>query len=130
VAAAHRGKKPTKESRIKMSLAKGGSGDLEKMKCTQNGSERQAWTQAVLRSDNYTCQACGARKSVAGRLNADHILPWSEFPELRFDVSNGRTLCVPCHKKTPTYGHRQAKRVAILARVKREPSTFNVFYDI
>jgi len=27
-----------------------------------------------------------------------------KFPELRFEPSNGRTLCVPCHKKTGTFG--------------------------
>ena len=38
-----------------------------------------------------------------GKLNADHIKPFSLFPELRFDLNNGRTLCVECHKKTDTY---------------------------
>jgi hypothetical protein len=29
-----------------------------------------------------------------------------EWPELRFDVGNGRTLCFDCHKKTPNYGYK------------------------
>ena len=30
------------------------------------------------------------------------------------DLANGRTLCVPCHKATPTYGSkaRRAKRLS------------------
>jgi 5-methylcytosine-specific restriction endonuclease McrA len=36
--------------------------------------------------------------------NADHIKPWCKHPELRYDLNNGRTLCVECYKKTPTYG--------------------------
>ncbi len=61
------------------------------------------WRTAVLRRDNFTCQLCGIR---GGRLQADHILSWAAHKELRFELSNGRTLCVPCHKKTPNYGWR------------------------
>jgi len=124
------GKKFSRESRIKMSLARGGDGDLERIKRARNGTERKAWVQAVFKRDNYTCQSCGLKKEVAGKLNADHILAWSEFPELRFDVSNGRTMCEPCHEKTPNYGHRQAKRMAILAKAKSNPNTFNCFFDV
>ena len=35
--------------------------------------------------------------------SANHDERWSDYPKLRFKVSNGRTLCVPCHKKTDTY---------------------------
>lgn len=61
------------------------------------------WREAVFKRDNYTCQFCGER---GGRLNADHIKPFALFPELRLELSNGRTLCVPCHKNTDTFGHK------------------------
>ena len=64
------------------------------------------WRKAVFERDNYTCVHCGV---VGGNLNADHIKPFSLYPELRFDVSNGRTLCVPCHKQTDSYGGATAK---------------------
>ena len=32
------------------------------------------------------------------------IKRFSDYPDLRHEVSNGRTLCVPCHK-TITFGH-------------------------
>lgn len=61
------------------------------------------WRKAVFERDDYTCQFCKQR---GGELQADHIKPQSVFPELRFDISNGRTLCRPCHQKTPTWGLR------------------------
>lgn len=52
------------------------------------------WRKAVFKRDNYTCVKCGKK----GNINADHIKPFSIFPELRFDINNGQTLCIECHK--------------------------------
>lgn len=62
------------------------------------------WRKHVFQRDDYTCQACGER---GGKLNADHELPFALYPDLRFEILNGRTLCEDCHKKTPTYGNRR-----------------------
>lgn len=67
----------------------------------RNSKKAKDWRKAVFERDNYTCKLCGKR---GGILNADHIKPFAYFPELRFDVDNGRTLCAPCHKTTETYG--------------------------
>lgn len=64
------------------------------------------WRRQVLVRDDFTCQMCGAR---GGKLHADHILPYSSHPELRLSLENGRTLCIPCHHKTPTWGGRAAR---------------------
>lgn len=58
--------------------------------------EIRDWRNAVFKRDNYTCQKCFKNKV---KLNADHIKTWSEHPKLRFDINNGRTLCVNCHKE-------------------------------
>ena len=58
------------------------------------------WRTQVFKRDDYTCQFCGV---LGVQIQADHIKEFAHFPELRFELSNGRTLCVPCHKKTPSY---------------------------
>jgi 5-methylcytosine-specific restriction endonuclease McrA len=72
----------------------------------------KAWRLAVFERDHYTCVWCDQR---GGMLNADHIKPFSSHPRLRFTLSNGRTLCVPCHKKTSSY----------LAKGRRRPVRLN-----
>ena len=66
----------------------------------RNSKEYKLWRKAVFERDNWTCIWCGIR---GVELHADHIKPFALFPELRFSIDNGRTLCVPCHKKTDTY---------------------------
>lgn len=67
----------------------------------RQSAKYKAWRTLVFERDNYTCQFCSSRSVF---LHADHIKPFALYPDLRFEVSNGRTLCVPCHKKTGTYG--------------------------
>ena len=73
--------------------------------------EYRLWREAVFTRDNWTCVWCGTRSSKGNKvvLNADHIKPFAYYPELRFAIDNGRTLCVPCHKKTDTYGENAKK---------------------
>jgi 5-methylcytosine-specific restriction endonuclease McrA len=52
------------------------------------------WREAVLARDGYRCRQCG---TTSEPLNAHHIKGWTRYPALRFDVSNGLTLCEPCH---------------------------------
>jgi len=66
----------------------------------RNLKEYRDWRKKVFERDNYTCVICLVR---GGYLEADHIKPWSLFPELRLRLENGRTLCRSCHKKTSTY---------------------------
>ena len=61
------------------------------------------WRRAIYERDDYTCQDCGER---GVRLETDHIKPFALYPELRFELTNGRTLCKPCHQNTKTYGGR------------------------
>ncbi|MDZ4228344.1 MAG: hypothetical protein U1E54_03800 [Candidatus Levybacteria bacterium] len=68
----------------------------------KNKSRWRAWREAVFKRDKYTCQNC---EKVGGVLHPDHIKCFAHHPKLRFKISNGRTLCKNCHKKTKNYGH-------------------------
>ena len=72
-------------------------------------TEDRDWRLAVFKRDSFTCVSCG---QVGGRLQADHIRSYAAYPELRHELSNGRTLCVPCHKETPNYGYKAVKEIA------------------
>lgn len=38
-------------------------------------------------------------KDCEGKLEAHHILSWKDYPELRYDINNGITLCHAHHPK-------------------------------
>lgn len=92
----------------KSHLWKGGITPLNR--AIRTSLEYREWRAAVFKRDNHTCQECGVNGVT---LNADHIKPFAYFPELRFELSNGRTLCVDCHKQTDTYGSKVRSLYAI-----------------
>lgn len=71
----------------------------------RNSSEYKLWRKSVWERDWFACVWCGAKGKEA-RIQADHIKPFALYPELRFAIDNGRTLCFECHKTTDTYGGR------------------------
>lgn len=75
-------------------------GGITKKRNKEYHSEKyKAWRKAVFERDNYTCQNCG-KKGGHKNLQAHHIKEWTNYPELRYDVSNGQTLCKSCHNLT------------------------------
>lgn len=76
---------------------------------------RQRLQAKIFARDNYTCQVC---QQYGGKLQVDHIEKWSDYPELRFEITNCRTLCMACHyyvtfkRKLPEgiiWGHNLSK---------------------
>lgn len=107
-----KGKKLSLTTRLKMQQAQNRrvelgthnfwKGGVNKINLKIRGSlQYRLWRESVFERDNYTCVWCGQR---GGKLNADHIKPFCDYPELRFAIDNGRTLCIPCHRKTDTWG--------------------------
>jgi hypothetical protein len=52
------------------------------------------WRESVFERDDFTCRICLNR---GGELHPHHIESFALYPELRFSISNGITLCKSCH---------------------------------
>ncbi len=53
------------------------------------------WARAVKKRDHYMCQLCEGR----GELNSHHLNGWNTFPDERYSIENGVTLCKTCHNQ-------------------------------
>lgn len=62
----------------------------------RKSDEYKQWRDSVYRRDKWTCQHCGRKVKP---ITAHHIKSFTNFPGLRFEESNGVTLCRSCHKK-------------------------------
>jgi len=68
------------------------------------------WREAVFKRDNYICRICGFSSGNGKHidLHPHHVKFFSNFPNLRFDINNGITLCKNCHQKL--HSNKFAKR--------------------
>lgn len=62
--------------------------------CTSRNYDDPAykeWRKAVAKRDGYKCMwpNCGSKRSLVFH----HIKRWADYPNLRFEVTNGITLC-------------------------------------
>ncbi len=62
---------------------------------SRDSAKYKEWENQVKERDEHKCRKCGSNEKLA----AHHIKPWKDFPESRFDIGNGLTLCNSCHGK-------------------------------
>ena len=67
-------------------LQKYGDSNLDR-----RSSAYREWRKLVKNRDNWECRI--SNQDCFGKLIVHHILGWTEFPELRYEVNNGITLC-------------------------------------
>lgn len=80
-------------------------GRTPERKSIRHSIDYRLWREAVFARDNFTCQNLECRKRGV-YLEAHHIKSFSEYPELRFAIDNGITLCVGCHAKIDIFRAR------------------------
>lgn len=54
------------------------------------------WRKDVFKRDKYRCMMPNCKNKT--KLQAHHIKTWANASSLRYETSNGITLCSECHK--------------------------------
>ena len=60
------------------------------------------WVNEIKNRDKWRCVECSSTQN----LHAHHIKPWRYYPEFRYDVDNGITLCHNCHEAAHGHGFK------------------------
>jgi len=55
--------------------------------------EYKQWRTNVFQRDEFICQICDTK---GGELRGNHIKKFADYPELRFELTNGITICKSC----------------------------------
>jgi 5-methylcytosine-specific restriction endonuclease McrA len=66
------------------------------------------WRKLVFERDGYRCKNCSTNR----KLQAHHIKQFALYKKLRFELSNGITLCEKCHREE----HKRMKQGDINGR--------------
>jgi hypothetical protein len=117
ISLAHKGKKLSEKTREKISEALKGrkpknhvwgrkgeenplwikDRSLIKRQIERNNTRYKEWRNRIFIRDKYKCRI--DNHDCNGKIIAHHILSWKDFPELRYNINNGITLCQAHHPK-------------------------------
>jgi hypothetical protein len=96
------GKTHIEDSRIPTGNKSGGwkGGVSTKNEKLRKSNRFKDWRKKVFERDDYTCQYCHDRSKNGHRIiiHPHHIKSWANYPEDRFKIENGITLCITCHR--------------------------------
>lgn len=85
----------------------------------RNDMAYQEWRRQVWLRDNFKCKI--GNQDCQGRLEAHHILTWRDYPELRYEINNGITLC---HFHHPRKRDDEKKLSPYFQKLVNEKKTF------
>lgn len=77
------------------------------------------WRESVFKRDNYKCKMSNG--DCNAYVEAHHILNWKDYPELRFNINNGITLCRAHHPRKRAEEKRLVPTFKELVSVSIEP---------
>lgn len=100
--------------------------DRSKLSRVVNYGERRSymysnWRKQVWLRDNFKCKI--ANPDCSGRIEAHHILGWTAYPELRYQLNNGITLCHAHHPRKRAEEKRLTPYFQGLVPVSKESSS-------
>ena len=72
-------------------------GDKCKKRDERNDSLYHWWSSKIKKRDNNKCRI--NNQDCSGYCEVHHILPWRDYPELRYEINNGITLCQAHHPR-------------------------------
>jgi hypothetical protein len=92
--------------------------EIELNRSRRWSAEYRDWRTAVYLRDDYKCRMmtpdCGVK------LEAHHILSWKDYPELRYQINNGITLCLAHHPRKRAEEKRLAPVFQELVAVSKD----------
>jgi len=68
-----------------------------KRQLERNNPNDKQWKYNVYKRDGFKCKI--ANEDCNGKIEAHHILSWKDYPELRYNINNGITLCHAHHPR-------------------------------
>ncbi len=124
------GKRHSEETKEKMRLAKAKNKGWKpanwiedrtqlKKQNRRNDMAYTEWRKNVWLRDGFKCKI--ANGDCKGKIEAHHILGWSDYPELRYQVNNGITLCHAHHPRKRAEEKRLSPYFQDLVSVSNTP---------
>jgi len=105
----HTGGKRFEKGHVSWSKLNNGKYRFERRGIGRGTANDKEWIVKVKERDNYTCRECGSQKNI----EAHHMYDFEKYPEKRFDLDNGVSLCKSCHMRI-TRMQEQLKSCKIL----------------
>jgi 5-methylcytosine-specific restriction endonuclease McrA len=89
--------------------------DLKRQRTT---SRMKKWKKFIKERDEATCVKCNEVKTI---MHSHHIHSYKLYPELRYDIYNGVTLCPDCHIELHSiYGKLECDSDSLIEFLDRE----------